>query len=345
MEMKLSTILEGKRAGPMQRVGIMQIIPIFYQSKDLINYGIATPNQNMKVMKNRDYGEMNFENKDQERMLITPTNLGIMTKQSAQDHAMTKTGLIAPGGKVTYRDAVCIESSRPGYINDGSYDFVVLPYSLRKKALSLKGSTGYSRLWQDISQFNCDLGINTANSNRAHLSDFYTTFDDQLNKFIAQFENLPDQIGAIILISDEVVGVEIAPNPEYWSEVWEPLIRSCYGSETVKRLLKDPKAAEKSRVTDSRITGATSLAELESAVQKFEDEQENQAKGLVAAISEQKLATSVEQSTVVHGKTYQLIDVKAQKFVGQAVTENNFVVYASIVANAKKMLAKRSFAF
>ena len=44
-------ILKGKKAGKSQKVGIMEVIPIFYQCKDLMNFHIALPGESMLLKK------------------------------------------------------------------------------------------------------------------------------------------------------------------------------------------------------------------------------------------------------------------------------------------------------
>lgn len=342
--MKLQEILEGKKAGKMQKVGIMQIIPLFYQSEDLINWGIATPGQSLK-MGTSHYGSMDFENTDAEKLTIIPSHYGVITKQAAQDHAMAKTGLVPPQSTVRYDDAFCIEQTQGGHIQSGQYDFLVLPYTLRTKALAKKGIQDYSRLWSDITAFNQETGINRGSG--GHLTYFFDKYKDELGEFIAQFENLPNQIGAVILIDGRVVGVEVAPNPDYWADVWQPLIRSCYGSETVRRLIKEKdKLSTKNKISDSAITQAPSLDELEEAVIKFEANEKSKAESIISAIMEQNLKTKVDHGGVrANNKKYDVLDVHNSSYAGQIVKEDDFVVYASIVANDGRALKKNAFAF
>jgi len=92
-------------------------------------------------------------------------------------------------------------------------------HSLRKGA----SSHSYDRLWPAISSMNQQLGIrNTA----GHLEFFLQEFGKELDRFVAEFEIVPNQVGAIILINGRVAGVERAPNPEFWESIWQPLFAS-----------------------------------------------------------------------------------------------------------------------
>lgn len=334
----LKEILTGKRAGKIQKVGIMQVIPLFHQSSDLADYGIATPKQSL-LSSTIGYGSFSFKNNDPEKVAIIPSHYGVLTKAAVQDHAMSRAGLLGPKKKHVFNDAFCVESSQPGFIKEDSYDYVILPYTLRNKVNSMGRGQGYSRLWDDIAIFNKEMG----SSSRGHLADFFEKHGDKLNEFVAQFENLPKQIGAIILIDNQIVGVEIAPNPEYWAEVWEPLIRACYGSETVRRLLLK-KASESDHVTtDSNITRSTTLAELEDAIFRFEDNERKKAEGVLKSVMDQKLKMEYYSDNVV-GK-YVCADAVNGTYAGQVIMDSGFAVYASLVSNGTRALKKSEFAF
>jgi hypothetical protein len=253
-------ILKGKKAGKSQEVGIMEVIPIFYQSKDLMNFHIALPGESMLLKKIPNYGEVVLENEDENDLLIVPVHTGFITPHQAQDHAIAKGGIITAKTSYHYQDAFCIQQTQGGYIPPGHYDFIILPYSLRHKAIKMKDKSGYSRLWEDISQFNREVGIK---KDTAHLEYFYQTFSEELEEFIAQFEIEPDQVGAIILIANQVVGTELAPNPDYWKNVWEPLIRSCYGAETIRQLLLNPDVRGEGKLSPEEIENISSIDDLE----------------------------------------------------------------------------------
>ncbi len=346
--MKLAEVLEGKRAGKIQKCGVMSIIPIFYQDEDLICHNIGSPKQSLRVERNHNYGEMCFKNRSKEKPTIIPNNFAVIdTKQAAQDHAMSKTGFMKPNESASYGDAFCIQESQGGMLQGkDDYDFIVLPYALRHKAFAKKGSSGYSRLWDDIKSFNKEMGVT---QRHAHLCYFFEKYNDKLGDFIAQFECHKDQTGAIILIDNKIVGVEIAPNPEYWLDVWKPLIRDCYGSEVIRRLING--AVKVKPLEDTKISKAASLECLERAVVDFEDELKAKTEAILASIANQNLNETRDSETshrVIEGgvaKKYYILDVKNASYVGQIVKENEFVCYASITANAGRIAAKRSFAF
>lgn len=336
---QMKEILKGKKAGKIQKVGIMQVIPIFHQTSDLADYSIATPNQAIKA-KTTNYGSFAFRNEDRERVSIIPSHYSVMTKKKAQDHAMSRAGLLGPKSKKTFNDAFCIQETQCGYMEEDNHEFVVLPYTLRNTVNKMGRGEGFSRLWNDISRFNREMGVSKSGG---HLVYFFEKYNDKLGEFVAQFECLPKQTGAIVLIDNHVVGLEIAPNPEYWAEVWEPLIRACYGSETVRRLLTKKADEKDHKVSDSAITQATSITQLEDAVYRFEENERSKAQGIVKNVMEQKLSFSPYSDNVV-GK-YICSDATNGTYAGQVVMNDGYVVYASLVANATRALKKTDFAF
>ncbi len=106
---------------------------------------------------------MVLENEDEQDLLIVPVHTGFITPHQAQDHAIAKGGIITAKTSFHYKNAFCIQQTQGGYIPPGHYDFIILPYSLRHKAIKMKDKSGYSRLWEDISQFNREVGYQKRN--------------------------------------------------------------------------------------------------------------------------------------------------------------------------------------
>lgn len=337
-------ILKGKKAGKSQKVGIMEVIPIFYQSKDLMNFHIALPGESMLLKKIPKYGEVVLENEDEQDLLIVPVHTGFITPHQAQDHAIAKGGIITAKTSFHYKNAFCIQQTQGGYIPPGHYDFIILPYSLRHKAIKMKDKSGYSRLWKDISQFNREVGIKKGT---AHLEYFYQTFSDELEEFIAQFEIEPDQVGAIILIANQVVGIELAPNPDYWKNVWEPLIRSCYGAETIRQLLLNPDVRGEGKLSPEEIENISSIDDLETVIAKLKNANQAKVEEIIENLLDKKMHAEVDITTTHQsGSTdsqFELLTLEDEIYKGQVVQEDGVVVYASITADPKKLAAKSKF--
>jgi len=226
MRLTIEDILAGCGLGGAQSVGQMDVVPLFDEG-GVQDDTFAPPDMEVGTS---DYGTVGIRNTHQDRPTIVPTGAGWVTEQRAQDHAIPSAALVAAGGSKTIDTARCIEESQCALIQ-GASDFLILPASLRASALGGRTRKGYALLWGDIASFNAALGLPRA---RGHLVNILREFGREMDQFVAQFELLPKQIGAIVLIGGHVVGIERAPNVEYWERLWTPLIRVCYGSLAIK---------------------------------------------------------------------------------------------------------------
>src|SRR5262249_44520767 len=111
------------------------------------------------------------------------------------------------------------------------HEMLILPASLRTTALSIRHVRDFRKLWESIQEFNKGFGIVQLGG---HLESFLKAFQRELDEFVAEFEVVPRQIGAIVLVGGEIAGVERAPSAAFWKAVWNPLIRVCYGSLAIK---------------------------------------------------------------------------------------------------------------
>jgi hypothetical protein len=223
----------------MQSVGHMGVIPILDDGGQ--DESFAPPDLDIGTS---DYGTVNVRNRSSDQPTIVPTGAGWVVDQAAQDHAVPGAKFVKAGGRASIDTAMCIQSGQGGYISNADHAFLVLPAPLRAKALSMRKEKGYSRLWDDIGKFNGSLGANNA----GHLEYFLQTFASELDQFVAQFELVPGQVGAVILLDGRVVGVERAPNIAFWEKVWHPLIRVCYGALAIKARKKLGDTPPKHRV-------------------------------------------------------------------------------------------------
>jgi hypothetical protein len=218
MRITIDEILRGRDVGRLQSVSQMQVIPILGESDDSfgppeIEIGTTT------------YGRVEVENREQRTTIVPPGAAWVVTRK-AQDHAVGA-GSLVPGRAKRSLSAMCVQQNQPGTIPMGSYTLQILPLGLRATALELRTQDEFSRLWPHLSRFKASYGLPDGLGN---LVDFMLAFKRELDEFVAEFEIVPDQIGAVILVAGSVAGIELAPSTAYWEAVWVPLIRMCYGS-------------------------------------------------------------------------------------------------------------------
>ena len=305
----------------------MQIIPLLADRDDTFeNY---TAFQGSGAVSSSNYGQLVFENKTDKTMIV-PTNAAFMSKAFGQDHGMMHAGIISKKSTTTFNTAACVQQTQGGHISSADHKMDFLPFSLRETALSKRAQTDFKKLWEDIARFNSSLGIRQPS---AHLEYFFDNFSKELNDFVAQFEPVKDQIGAIVLLDGNIVGIERTPNYTYWLTVWEPLIRGCYGALAVeyqknKTDFSNVKDITKI-VTPLNVTKVKSLADLISEYEKAEESQDDKVKKLVRGIldsevfSDQATEQTVSSSVRKH--------IQNDHFTGQIVVDGPMCIYTSLI--------------
>jgi len=198
----------------------------------------------LKFERTSNYGSMVYTNTDNEKASIVPSNF-MVRGPGAQDHAMTGSGIVFAKKTVTFNNACCIESSQGGYLSEKNNEYDILPIELRKRLLpiDMRNGKSFNKLWPDIEIWLRGLGV----GNAAHLRYFYDnpSIKQSLEEFSAEFEPVSDQIGAVILFQDRIVGIEIMPSVSHWDAYWKLLIRGCYGAELLRlKRLKRIKPAQ-----------------------------------------------------------------------------------------------------
>lgn len=324
-------VLHGLEVGRLQSVGLMQVIPLTCDDSDLYDENIISPEDRSRgegkgpTTGTIDYGRMEFHNPDPEKTLLVPTHVGYVTKQAAQDHAMMKAGLVGSKQTKIFDDAACIQQSQGGTISKGQHEMLVLPYSLREAALAKSGTSEYSKIWPEISEFNKSLGI--TNRTGGHLEFFLDAFKEELDQFIAEFETVPYQIGAIVLINGSVVGVERAPSPKYWMDLWRPLVRECYGSLAIEvsRKTGNRIPAPKTRV-NLRKKRISDLDSLDKELKLANSKEDKSVREIVRKLLEDPFSVSSDEG--LNG--YKTLTLKNDQFNGQVLRKSRKIVYSSL---------------
>ena len=218
--------------GNIQSVDEMTIVPILGDNR---TENTSSPSD-VEFIKTSDYGSMEFSNHSTNGYGIIPNNTMVISEQSAQDHAMSETGLVANNENITYNNSCCVQQSQGGYL-DGKKDnneYNILPVDLRRALLSTskRSLNSYNKLWNDIGNWLSDIpGISHG---QGHLEYFFKPFRKELEDFVAEFEPVENQLGALILFNNNPVGLEVMPNVEHWDAYWKWLVRGCYGAQLLK---------------------------------------------------------------------------------------------------------------
>ena len=216
--------------GPLQSEDEMTVVPIVGPARG----NVASP-EHLRFSRTEGYGTMVFENED-ENPAIVPANYMVRGK-SAQDHAMSGSGVVASRSRASFDNACCVESSQGGMLRNEGNEEDILPIELRKALLdpAIRSRTSYDKLWDKISRWLSGV-VRRRSSDRAHIRDFYdeSSIRDALENFAASFEPIENQIGAVIMFAGVPVGIEIMPSAQHWEAYWKYLIRGCYGAEMIR---------------------------------------------------------------------------------------------------------------
>ena len=320
-------ILQGCEVGRIQTVGTMQIIPLLleealqddrFETPDTVHVGTS------------HYGKMDFTNPSSKPLLL-PSHVGYVVKQAAQDHAMATAGIVPAKKGASWDNAMCIQQSQGGYIRAGTHKMLILPLALRRPALEKRGQrNSYSKLWRDISSYNQTYGMRAV----GELIHYIQGYERQMDQFIAEFECVDNQVGAIVLINGNVVGVERAPSHKYWQAVWEPLLRVCYGSAAIaaSKQRQSTETVLKTRVP-LEVVDLSDMDSLCDALEETERKQDELVKRQVRALLDDGFQQATEQRVTTHDTRAEIRTLKNSQFVGQVAMDitGGGVLYASLV--------------
>lgn len=320
-------VLQGCEVGRIQTVGTMQIIPLVLE-EDLQDDRFATPD--IVRVGTSNYGSMDFSNPSGKPLLL-PSQVGYVVKSRAQDHAMATAGIVPPKSRQTWDNAMCIQQTQDGLISHGEHQMLILPLALRRPALEKRGQrNSYNKLWREISSYNSSQGVRAV----GELVHYIQGYERQMDQFIAEFELVDNQVGAIILINGEVVGVERAPSHVYWKSVWEPLLRVCYGSAAIaaSKQAQNTETVLKTRVP-LEVMDLSDMDSLCDALEDTERKQNELVKRQVRRLLDDVFEHSTEQRAPSRGARAEIRTLKNSQFVGQVAMDmtSGGILYASLV--------------
>ena len=216
--------------GDIQSVDEMTVVPLIGE----LRQNVAPP-ESLQFTRTTTYGSMEFKNTNRDGPAIIPTNMMVRGK-SAQDHAMSGSGVVLAASDRLFQNACCVEETQGGLFHGQTVQTDVLPVDLRRALLdpSRRRSNEYGKLWGSIKTWLRKFKA-FPTAPRAHIREFFDNKDykEALEEFAAEFEPVDGQIGALIMFNGVPVGLEIMPSVEHWQAYWKWLIRGCYGSQLI----------------------------------------------------------------------------------------------------------------
>jgi hypothetical protein len=322
----LGDSLTAARFGALQRSGPMAVLPILDDTPP--TRAFAPPLSSLKLANVKGYGKVEMENRPGAGVAIVPLHIGYVQDQ-AQNHALCRAGFLGDGQKALFDDACCVQQAQGGYIKGGDEQqwFFVLPLRLRAQALKLRGVVGCGKLWGDIASLNTRYDL----PKHGHLEHLICRQRAHLTQYASRFERLPQQRGALFFIRDRFVGLEVAPTPQYFAEVWPALVCFCYGAEALyfERASTPPLLPP---TTPAPLT-ASDLSGLRDALIKRRADAQAQALDLLQPLRDAAFAVKQETSFL----DLSLFTLDSDRFAGQVARDGDRMVYASIFAHGPQL--------
>jgi hypothetical protein len=202
---------------------------------------------------------------------------------------------------------------------------MVLPPSLRGIALknSSYTSSDVGALWNNLRTW-----IKGIDCDSNGLTSFFTKFEDRLSQFVAQFEPVEKQLGAIVLINGKIIAIDILPKYESWKYVWRAFIRDSYGAEAIRQ-------SQNNGAVDIRPTmdfsNVNTLADLENSFSSMKSGFYDQLQDIIG----RTLSLSVGYLKLETIGELTLLKIESDEYIGQGVIHgSDHFVYLSLV-NAK----------
>jgi hypothetical protein len=313
----------------VQSILNMQIVCLTTDEENSLDTRFANPLTSL-VSSNSSYGQITFTNQENKEVIL-PTQMAVLTKQSAQNHGMVKAGYVEPRAQTTFHDAGCVQGGQTGYFR-GTQEFRMIPVSMREMLFDAVGQTsGHGNIYPAIQK----LGVDTKSGTGNYLNIYFEKYDKKLEQFIAHFERPKNLIGIVVLIDNEIVAIDKFPSFTYAEQVWDLMIRDCYGSLAIISELKNKTTMNEFTQTyeEMKQTHRENVVDLlERALKqtkaKMTADVTEKIQEILDLSFEATLDTEGQSQSARAPKSYVL---KAEGYVGQVITENEFNHLVSIV--------------
>ncbi len=303
--------------GHLQAWGLLEVVTLFAAPERPDYTQFVAPLEHLKLVQVPTYGTLVLHNTAQNGLLIAPMHIGFF-QAGAQNHATSRVLILDANENLYVDDCYCIQQTQSGLLKEAQQRFLILPLSLRKDALAKRNGKGFSRLWEDIDTYNRRYGITRG----GHLERYLRPYFPRLLPFRHAFETLPQQIGAAYFVAGRLIGLEVAPNAAYWSDVASILNIYCYGSAAL--------LAERHQLKRTRnVVNLDSLIDLNDLKQRLADkrlQEESAHIDLMQATSDLVWSDTVDNTA--HG--LHVVSLEQGEWVGQMVRHGANMVYMSV---------------
>ena len=316
----------------IQSVGNMTVIPI---TSDTEFTNVADLND-VKLKRDVTYNTLEFSNQSGQVGIVLQGWTIIEPNQKAQDRTVPHAQLIRAANSKAV-PANCVQRTQGELFDVGKLNqdkFMVLPPSLRGIALrkSSYTSSNVGDLWEDLGRWITGVDCNTNG-----LQIFYSQFEDKLEQFVAQFEPVEKQLGAIVLINGQIVAIDILPKYSNWKQCWRALIRDSYGAEAVRMATNEGSHDMSPKFDTTKINSIDDLINVyETAKSSFYNE--------IQRLVGESIQLSLLYKELERMSELTMLKFENEQFVGQGVLHgSNHFIYLSLLSTKGKSVQTTRF--
>lgn len=323
-QVNLSEVLKRVTIGTTQAAGYVQMIPLLFKK------GFADMKHPVDLfIKAADMGVLEVENPSA-KWAIIPAHTAFITGSGMQDQAMTTTGIIPPKETKKYDNAVCVQEQQTGLIPREQYVPNYLPFEVREVAFSTRHVIDFTKLFDRLSAINYRNRLGKI----GRLRYYFRHHAHELNRFVAEFEPVPHQVGAVMLIDGVVVGVEIAPSSDFWLKNWRALIRESYGSLAIEyQQFMEYRPTEPAHKIPFGMQGLETIEDIEKEMTVVNELEKTEAEDIVKALRKEALFHFEDEAT----GPYKVVSLFNYNYLGQRVEQNGKTVFLSLCKRYAKV--------
>ena len=314
----------------VQSIMNMQLVCLTTDKEFSLDERFGNPMNALKAS-NSSYGNITFTNTTTKDVII-PTQIAVITNQRAQNHGMIKAGYVSAKQNKTYNDAGCVQGAQTGHFGNVSGDeFRMIPVTIREMLFDSVGKDGsYSRIYPAINK----LGEQTKSNAGNYLNVYFGKYDKKLEEFIAHFEKPKNLIGVIVLIDGEIVAIDKFPSFTYADQIWNILIRDCYGALAIISELNGKKNNNlfTKQLSSLKDKNTSVLDKIEEALNVTKKTITKSVEEKIQNLLDLTLESTVEREYANLGDTKpKSFILKHEGYVGQVICESNFNHMVSLV--------------
>ncbi len=309
---QLSTVLQGRDVGIPLKYGPMEVIPLLNATGPGGEYGI--PSQTLAW---ESSPQLTLQNRGS-LPAILPLHLAFV-EHGLPGQAPTRSRLLHPEERIIIEDALSLNPSEARWHLLTEDRLIALPYMLREAAYAGENAGNPQLLWSSIQEVASVLQMPDMTLSPKHRVAWWNRMKDACTQLAVQ----EGQTGAVILLSGEVIGIELAPDTRFWQDWWPNLCQYTYAP----LLLMPVFEREWTRTAGPAAMPAIgSLKRLQAEQAAIEAIQRQKAAHILAQITELPLQVALRQQLGSH----KLYDLEAGPYAGQGLVHGEIPRYLSL---------------